>query len=134
MLIPHLHFCGDCADAIRLYETAFDTKSETIIKISDESPDAANGDEISHAVMNIHGVKIFLNDRFGNKNRTTDVAVHLIVVFDSTAALLSCYEIMKPGSTIVDPMMELPYSALAVQFLDRFGVQWGFMVKEDTVK
>jgi uncharacterized glyoxalase superfamily protein PhnB len=37
---------------------------------------------------------------------------------------------MKFGSNIVDPMTELPYSALAVQFIDKFGVQWGFMVKE----
>jgi PhnB protein len=130
MLIPHLHFCGNCADAIRLYESAFNTKAESIIKNSDYSPTAANGDQIAHAVMNIHGMKIFLNDRFGNNSRTTDVAVHLIMVFDSTAELLSCYEIMKPGSTMIDPMTELPFSALSVQFIDRYGVQWGFMVKE----
>jgi PhnB protein len=130
MLIPHLHFCGDCADAIRLYETAFNTNAESIIKNSNYSPTAANGDQIAHAVMNIHGMKVFLNDRFGNKSRTTDVAVHLIVMFDSTVELLSCYEILKTESTTIDPMTELPYSALSVQFIDRFGVQWGFMVKE----
>jgi uncharacterized glyoxalase superfamily protein PhnB len=130
MLIPHLHFSGDCALAIRLYETAFDTKAETVIKNSDYSPTAEKGEQIAHAVMNIHEMKVFLNDRFGNKNRITDVAVHLIVVFDTTAELLSCYEIMKQDSTTIDPMMELPYSALAVQFIDRFGVLWGFMVKE----
>jgi uncharacterized glyoxalase superfamily protein PhnB len=30
MFIPHLHFCGDCADAIHLYETAFNTKVKTV--------------------------------------------------------------------------------------------------------
>jgi uncharacterized glyoxalase superfamily protein PhnB len=57
----------------------------------------------------------------------TGVEVHLIVTFDSSAELLSCYEIMKSGSTMVDPMTELPYSALAVQFIDKCGVQWGFI-------
>jgi PhnB protein len=130
MLIPHLHFCGDCTQAIFLYEAAFHTKAETVLKNSDESPSAANGEQIAHAVMNIHGMQLFLNDRFGNKNRTTEMAVHLIVTFDSIEELLSCYEIMKSGSTTVDPMTELPYSALTVQFIDKFGVQWGFMVKE----
>jgi uncharacterized glyoxalase superfamily protein PhnB len=91
MLIPHLHFCGECTQAIFLYETAFNTKAEIVLKNSDESLSTENGEQISHAVMNIHGMKLFLNDRFGNKSRTTDVAV---------------------------------------QFIDKFGVQWGFMVKE----
>jgi PhnB protein len=121
MLIPHLHFNGDCTDAIRLYETAFSTKVKTV---------EMDGERLIHAEMDIHEMKIYLNNRFGNNNRSTDVAVHLIVTFDSTDELLSCYEIMKTGSTTIDPMTELPYSALAVQFTDRFGVQWGFMVKE----
>jgi PhnB protein len=130
MLIPHLHFNGDCTDAIRLYETAFNTKAEFIIKNSEYSPTVENADQIAHAVMNIHGIKIFLNDRFGNKNRNTDVAVHLIVTFDSTAELLSCYEVMKTDSITIDPFTEFPFTALSIQFIDRFGVQWGFMVKE----
>jgi uncharacterized glyoxalase superfamily protein PhnB len=94
MLIPHLHFCGDCTQAIFQYEAAFHTKTEIVLKNSDESTSAENGEQISHAVMNIHGMKLFLNDRFGNKSRTPEVAVHLIVTFDSTAELLSCYDIM----------------------------------------
>ena len=31
MLIPHLHFCGDCEKAIALYEKAFDRKAENIV-------------------------------------------------------------------------------------------------------
>jgi hypothetical protein len=38
MLIPHLHFCGDCSEAISLYEKAFNAKAETIIRNSDYTP------------------------------------------------------------------------------------------------
>lgn len=31
MLIPHLHFCGDCENVIALYEKAFYTKAENIV-------------------------------------------------------------------------------------------------------
>ena len=58
MLIPHLHFCGDCKEAIDLYEKAFNTKIESI----DYMPD---GKKIAHAAMNIHGQEVFLNDNFG---------------------------------------------------------------------
>ena len=56
MLIPHLHFCGDCEEAIAVYEKAFDTKAEDIIRNSDYAPDVCKGDNrIAHAVMSIHG-------------------------------------------------------------------------------
>ena len=122
MLIPHLHFCGDCSEAIALYEAAFNTKAETIISNRDN--------EISHAVMNIRGQKVFLNDRFGNKYKSPGCAVCLIIMFKTTEELLACYEIFKKGSITVDPLEELPYSKLAVQFIDRFGIQWGFLVEE----
>lgn len=72
MLIPHLHFNGNCKEAILLYEKAFKSKAD----------------------------------------------------------LHSCYDIMKEKSITIDPLETLPYSPLAVQFIDKFGVQWGFMVDE----
>lgn len=42
MLIPHLHFYGDCKEAIVLYEKAFNAKIETVIRNSDYAPDEHN--------------------------------------------------------------------------------------------
>ena len=128
MLIPVLHFCGDCAEAIALYERAFNTKAETVITNNQFSPDDYSDDGIAHAVMSIHGQKVFLVDRFGNKNKTMDCAVRLIVMFESVEELLVCYEFFKTDCIIVDPFEELPYSKLSGLFIDKFGVQWGFMV------
>lgn len=76
MIIPHLHFCGDCEEAITLYEKAFYTKAETIIRNQDYALDDSQNDKgIAHAVMYIHGQQFFLNDRFGNKENL------LIVLF-----------------------------------------------------
>ena len=117
MLIPVLHFCGDCTDAIALYEKAFNTKAETIISNNDYSPDDYPDNEIAHAVMNICGQQVFLNDRFGNKDKTMDCAVRLIVMFESVEKLLSCYEYFKADSIIIDPFEELPYSKLSMTTL-----------------
>lgn len=120
MLIPHFHFAGDCKKAIALYEQAFSARVEKVLE-NDQGL-------IDHSVMHIHGQPVFLNDRFGNREKNTNVAVHMIVLFDTGDALQACYEIMEPGSIIIDPLEKLSYSELAVQFIDRFGVQWGFMV------
>lgn len=139
MLIPHLHFCDNCEEAIALYEKAFHTKAEnivysreyeTIVHSGDDASDEYPGDNrIAHAVMNIHGQKVFLNDRFGNKDKSLNCAVHLIVMFASVEELLACYEYFKEGSTMIDPFTKLPYSELAGNFIDKFGVQWGFMTE-----
>ena len=130
MLIPHLHFCGDCEEAIALYEQAFCTKAKSVVRNRDYSNDNHDDPGIAHAVMFIHRQKIFLNDRFGNKEKSTDCAVHLIVIFPNVEELLACYEFFKDGSTVIDPFVELPYSRLAGNFIDKFGVQWGFMTEQ----
>ena len=120
MVIPHLHFCGNCAEAIDLYEMAFSAKVETI----DYAP---NGKKIVHASMNIHGQKVFLNDRFGNKDKSLDCSVHLIITFNTADELLTCYDILKTGGSDIDAFVETPYSKLCSNFMDRFRVFWGFM-------
>ena len=119
MLVPHLHFCGDCAEAISLYEKAFDTKLESVDYADD-------GKTIVHSVMKIHGTTVFLNDNFGNKDRTRDCAVHLIVTFSTPQRLLSCYELLKTDGE-EDEFYTTPYSKLCGNFMDKFGVLWGFM-------
>ena len=120
-LIAHLHFCGNCADAIAFYEGAFGAKAEVIL----------DGGKIVHASMNIFGQTVYLNDRFGNGALSRDCAVHILLYFPDTESLLACYEVMKEGGVLIDPLTELPYSRLAVQFIDRFGVQWGFLTASD---
>ncbi|MDE5937631.1 MAG: VOC family protein [Lachnospiraceae bacterium] len=130
MLIPHLHFCDSCEEAIAIYEKAFNTKAESIVYNRDYAPNEYPDDNrIAHAVMNIHGQKVFLNDRFGNKDKSLNCAVHLIVMFPSVEELLACYEFFKEESTIIDPFTKLPYSELSGNFIDKFGVQWGFMTE-----
>ena len=72
-----------------------------------------------------------LNNRFGKSEHNTDTAIHMIVMFKTKDEFLASYEIMKPDSILIDPLEELPYSPLAVQFIDRFGVQWGYMVEAE---
>ena len=131
MLIPHLHFCDNCNEAIALYEKAFNTKATDIQRNCDYDPEVYAGDtRISHAVMKIHGQIVFLNDRseFANTNKSPNGATHLIVQFQTTDELLTCYEILKDGSTMIDPFEKTSYSELTGNFMDKFGVMWGFMV------
>lgn len=131
MLIPHLHFNGTCSAAIAFYEKAFQTKAEIIIYSDDGSPESKER-QITHAVMRIHDQIVFLNDRFGVKEPSPDVAVHLIVMFSGESEFLTCFDMLKENSITIDPLETLPYSSLAVQFIDQLGVQWGLMIDAST--
>ena len=131
MLIPHLHFNGNCKEAISLYEKAFNVKVDSVILNSDYAPEEyKNDNRVAHAEMRIHGQGFILRPIW-QEDTSTDIAVHLIVTFKNKAGLLACYDKMKEESITIDPLETLPYSPLAVQFIDKFGVQWGFMVDEN---
>ena len=131
MLIPALHFAGNCEDAIALYEKAFGVKVEEIVRDCDYDPiNYAESTKIAHARMRIGGQTVFLNDRseFANKDKSLNGASHLVVMFETPEELLASYEILKTDSTMVDPFVQTAYSALVGNFMDTFGVLWGFMV------
>lgn len=126
MIIPHLHFAGDCAQAVALYEKAFDTKAHILVTNEDFG---APGGGIAHCEMLIHGQRIMLNDRFGKTDTKTEIAMNLVVTFPDAQPLKDCYGLLGEGGTVIDEMAALSYTECAVQFIDRFGVQWCLMVE-----
>jgi len=89
----------------------------------------SDGKKIAHAAMNIHGTEVFFNDALKFLNDTFGVScgVHLTITFNAVNELLACYEILKPDDNPA-PFYETPYSKLVGNFVDKFGVLWGFMV------
>ena len=54
MLIPHLHFKGNCKEAILLYEKAFNVKADSVILNSDYAPvECKDDDRIAHLLFNL---------------------------------------------------------------------------------
>ena len=131
MLIPALHFYGNCEEAMTLYEKAFDTKADEIVCHCDYDPENYAGDmQISHASMKIRGQTVFLNDNemLVDKNNLHSFPVHLILYFQTEEELLACYEILKNDDATSHPFVKTSYSALTGNFTDKFGMLWGFMV------
>jgi len=122
MLIPILHFGNDCADAIAMYEKTFNTKASGY--------DYSDNNKILHAEMFIHGQKIFLNDGkdFINSIFGIDCVAHLALTFSTQEELLACYGNLKQDDNAPIPFVETSYSKLVGNFIDKFGVLWGFMV------
>ena len=124
MLVPHLYLNGRCEEAISMYMAAFNAEVKVLIRHPQEGPEK----EILHAEIYIHGQRIMLNDITGNNEYTERGTIQLIVIYDNEEELKNSYKIMEEGSHIVSPMQATKYSPCVIEFCDKFGVHWGFMV------
>ena len=130
MLVPHFHFKGCCEEAMSLYGKAFNTTADIILYNKDMSGNS-NDTGIGHAEMHIHGQRVMLNDRFGSSGNHLDTPVQIVMIFTTEESLLRSYNIMKEGITIIDPLQKASYSPLVTVFIDKFGIQWAFMVDKN---
>ena len=132
VIVPNLHFDGDCEKAIELYERAFKTKRTILLKNKDADPrdiDEAVNDEdlerVYHAEMLINNQRLMLNDNANELLRGTNVS--LMVSFDSVEEVKAAYDVLREGARIIVPFKETTYSHGFVSLIDRYGVRWELM-------
>ncbi|KAJ49221.1 PhnB protein [Clostridium tetanomorphum] len=125
MIIPHLHFSGECYQAMEMYIKAFDATIKEIIFIDKEKPEKG----VLHAEMLIHGQRVMLND---NRSEDCDIAfpyVQLVVIFENEVELKKAFEILKDEQKVICPMKATDFTSCTVGFWDKYGIRWGFMVQ-----
>lgn len=128
MLVPHFWLGGRCEEAIGVYEKAFDTKADYILYNRDFTGNEIDAG-IAHAEMRIHGQRVMMNDRFGNNDKAV-YSVQIVLIFETEEELMRCYDMLKDGCAEIDPLQRTSYSPLVTIFIDRFGIQWSFMVEK----
>lgn len=124
MLVPQLYLNEACEEAIQMYEKAFKTKVDSVMYDDEQAPKKF----VVHAEMHIHGQRVMLSDWGGNKTHSVDTAQQLVLIFESKKELTDAYEILKVDSKTIIELGPVFYSECLVDFLDKFGVRWCFMI------
>ena len=128
-IAPYLHFNGDCAQALALYEEAFGAKAD-VMRYGDAppsegyAPPPGTEDFIMHAQIVVGGAELMLCDltpdmpaSFGN-----GIAIH--VTFDSEARVDAAFGALKEGGSVEMEPQETFWSKRFASLADRFGVRW----------
>jgi PhnB protein len=124
MFCTHIFFNGNCREAIELYQKAFNAEVLTIIK----NPEIGKEDQIIHAEIAIYKQKLMMND-FGNSQGVIKSnGYQLVVQFEQISQLENAFDELAENSTILFPKQPTDYSPCVVQFIDKFGTRWAFMV------
>ena len=132
---PFLHFRGQCAHAIALYEKAFGAKVTKLLRYSDAKPKdwvpASDTDKnlVYHAQIKIGSQRICLADAAGDGS-LKEPSMSILVTFETADAVKASYEIMSEGAMIVDPRCRTTYSSCCVSLIDKFGIHWWLMTEQ----
>jgi PhnB protein len=135
IVTPNLHFSGECAQAIRLYEAAFGAVTKVLLRYSDADPQDLDPSEqlpcgfVYHAEMFIGDQRVFLSDSAGNEASKGN-PTSLVITFDDAAAVRRAYDVLSAGATLIHPMQSTTYSSCFVSLVDRFGMRWELMTEQ----
>ena len=126
---PYLHFNGNCADAIALYEKAFNTKVTHIMKYGDapaeEGYELPSGTEnfIGHATLPVGETEIMLCDAPDEEHRFgTGVSLH--VSLDNVESLKAAFDMLIDGGKVIMDIQSTFWSENFAILTDKFGVHW----------
>ena len=124
MLVPQLYLNGNCCEAIELYKRAFNTEIDSIMYDSQKEPEKF----VIHAEMHILGTRLMLSDFGGTKDLSAESTMEIVSIFENEEVLREAYQIINDGSKTITPIGPIFFSSCLVQFIDKFGVRWCFMV------
>lgn len=135
-IVPTLNFGGNCREAIKMYEKAFNGKIVCLITYRDANDPAympllseEQKDYIYHAELILENYRIIMSDHV-DLEFSTCYSNFLTIMYDTKEEVQKAYEIMKEGSTTIYKLEATPYSSCRVVFVDKFGIRWGIMTEQ----
>jgi len=135
IVTPNFQFSGNCKEAIKLYEKAFETKVNRIIYYSKaKSKDFCielteeQKTYVYHAEMKIGTQRIMLSDiiQFEIKKGNS---LFLTITFNRKEEVEKTFGILKENGEILIPLRNTTYSSCVGTLIDKFGIRWGLMTE-----
>jgi PhnB protein len=127
-LDTYLFFNGDCADALALYQTAFDAQIHSLIRFRD-TPDSANvapewQDKVMHGLFSVGPNAIMVSDGQFGQPRKDYAGFTLSIAANDAASGERIFSVLAEGGEILTPWQSTFFTAGFGMLKDRFGVPW----------
>ena len=121
-IIPTFHCGGQCAEAIALYQKAFD------LQIDWQGKDAETG-LIYHTEAHIGNQRLRLSDGTTEKQGKIQAdSLFLTAVFDTAEEAERAFNLLKESGTIVQASYKPDFATHMSELIDKFGFRWFLMV------
>lgn len=134
---PYLIFNGNCMEAIKLYEKAFDTKAVGVCQYKDTPPMEGTppmpeemAELVMHGVLPIGHETIYICDTTPDMNSTFSNGVSVCVELNSAEEVKSAFEVLKEDGKVFCDAQETFWNKCYCEFEDKFGIKWAIMIEE----
>lgn len=117
-VVPNFNFDGRCAEAIELYQRAFGSKVDHVLRDNDGS--------VYHAEIHIGNQRVMLCDN-RDVSFAPSASLSLTVSMDSDEAVRRAFDVLSEGGQVLYPLQSTPYASSFASVFDRFGFRWVLM-------
>lgn len=127
-LIPYIIFKGNCEDALKFYEKAFDGQTGQLMRYADAPPQNQMGmdpQKIMHTQFLKDGNVLFMASD-GPIDANDSGMVSLSLNFKDSGSIQSAFASLSDGATITMPLQDTFWGATFGMLQDQYGVKWMF--------
>ena len=135
-ITPTLNFNGNCENAIHLYEKAFNSKVDFILRYFDANKSDWNivlteeqKKYVYHAEMKIGNQRFFFSDII-NFELIKGNSQFITITFETKEEVEISSKILMEDGKILVPFRSTTYSSCAGNLIDKYGVRWGLMTEQ----
>ena len=122
MLIPTIHFAGNCDEVIAFYKDAVGANVKAVHYVEDVASNF-----VGHSEVEIFGCTVALTD---GCDTAPACANHTFTVFlDSAEQVTDIFNKLADGGTVTEPLGQQFWAELCGHVTDRFGVNWHICTK-----
>ena len=126
MLMPTIHFNGNCNEAIMFYKDNLNAVIKEIAYAKDAPPDSGMDgyppDFIMHSEIEIFGSLCGMTD--GSDGNLSIDSFCFTLFFDNDDDVKRIFNILSDGGTIVEPLQPQFWTSMYGYVKDRFGINW----------
>lgn len=126
-LNPYVHFNGNAAQAIELYERVLGAKRHMVLRYGDVA--GANAKEehtgrILHSELKLGEESLMISDVMPEDNCPTDANIEITLDFTDLDEMTKAFEGLSEGGNVAYPLHDTFYGAKLGMLKDAFGVRW----------
>ena len=126
VLVPYLHFSGECEEALNTYKNILSGQVEIVNRYNNpvmKAPDDYKNKAL-HAKFEFGGNIILASDVFpGNKSNGSGDAAMSLTIPDNVEAK-KIFDRIAEGGKVIVPFEKQFWGSWHSNFIDRFGIGW----------
>ena len=130
MLIPTIHFAGNCSKVIEFYKQTVGAEVQTIAYAKDAPAEVSAmmpPDFVMHSEIKIFGTVVALTD--GCEKPPSEDNHTFTVILDTADEVASIFNRLAEGGRIIEPLAPQFWADLSGMLTDRHGVNWNILTR-----